>query len=116
MQTLALNDDWDLKVDTAGNIAVIKDDDAIAQSAANAVRLFKNDAYFNRKDGIPHFEIELEKNFGLTESMLYNRIRSAVMAVDGVTDCEIEFEYGDERILGGTIYITSENGRAEISI
>lgn len=116
MQTLALNNDWDIQLNTAGNIAVIKGDEAIAQSAANAVRLFKNDAWFNREDGIPHFDIELGADFDISESVLINRIYEACMAVDGVTDCKVELEYENDRIAGGTVYITSENGSAEISI
>ena len=57
--SLALNDKWDIHTDENGNIAVVEDAHAIAQNCANAVRLFTNDAYFNRDRGIPHFDIEL---------------------------------------------------------
>ena len=65
--SLALNNNWDIHTDKNGNIAVVKDAYAIAQNCANAVRLFTNDAYFNRDRGIPHFDIELGKKALLGE-------------------------------------------------
>lgn len=39
MQTLLLNDAWDIEVDKAGNIATTTGSYATAQTAANAIRL-----------------------------------------------------------------------------
>lgn len=108
--SLALNDDWDIHTDENGNIAVVEDAHAIAQNCANAVRLFTNDAYFNRDRGIPHFDIELGKKALASRSTLYNRIKKAVMGVKGVTDAEVilEFDYKN-RTYGGEIIITTND-------
>lgn len=111
--TLTLNDSWDIFVDANGNIAASGDAYAIAQNAANAVRLFADDAYFNRTRGIPHFEIELGQKDAPARSTLTNRIRKAVLAVDGVSDVEASLEYDEKtRVYGGDIIITTVNGNS----
>lgn len=109
--TLLLNQNWDICVDENGNIAVSDGAYAIAQNCANAVRLFTNDAYFNRTRGIPHFGIDLGKKPAPARSTLVNRIRKAVMAVEGVTDAEVLLEFdAATRTYGGEIIITVVDG------
>ena len=43
--TLLLSDDWDLMLDSGGNIRTATGAYGIAQNVANRVRLFTNDAY-----------------------------------------------------------------------
>ena len=49
--TLDLNE-WDLTLDSGGNIATSVGPYAIAQNVANAVRLFTNDAWYDPERGI----------------------------------------------------------------
>lgn len=108
--SLALNNNWDIFVNEDGNIATVSDDYAIAQNAANAVRLFTNDAYFNKDRGIPHFDIELGQKAITSRSTLANRIRKAVLNVDGVTDVEVSLNFiNSTRTYTGEIYITTIN-------
>lgn len=108
--TLALNNKWDIYVNNDGNIATVEDDYAIAQNCANAVRLFTNDAYFNKDKGIPHFDIELGHKAIPNRSTLINRIRQAVLEVDGVNDAEITLDFDNtNRTYTGEIYITTAN-------
>lgn len=116
MQTLKLNGDWDIQTNAAGGIAVSTDEYATAQTCANAVRLFTNDAYFNQDRGIPHFDIELGKPLGISQAELTNRIQTACLAVEGVTDCKVELEMEEGRVLGGNIYVTTEGGTSVIAI
>lgn len=109
--TLYLDKKWDIKVDNAGNIATTRGAYAVAQNAANAIRLFTDDAYFNATQGIPHFDIELGKRPDVSQSMLVNRIKKAVMSVDGVTGCEPVLDYDDDdRLINGTVIITLDGG------
>lgn len=109
--TLYLNKNWDIKVDDAGNIATTKGAYAVAQNAANSIRLFTDDAYFNATKGLPHFDIELGKKPDVSQSMLVNRIKKAVMKVDGTTGCEPVLEYDFEgRLISGNIVITLDGG------
>ena len=117
MQSLLLNSDWDIFVDDAGHIATTADEYATAQTAANACRLFTNDAYFDRTKGIPHFNIELGKKPDVAESVLTNRVRKACMSVEGVSDCRVIWEYDAQgRIQGGEIYITVNGQTVSISV
>lgn len=117
MKSLILNDKWDIYTDDAGNIALTDGDYGVAQTAANKIRLFKNDAYFNRSDGIPHFEIELGKVFKDSETVLINRIRQAVMSVEGVTDAQVELTFDEaKRYTGGVVYITTADNVVAIEV
>jgi len=109
--TLLLNDKWDIHVDDAGNIATAVDDYAIAQNVANAVRLFENDAYFERARGVPYLTEVFGKKVIASQSVVINRWRKAAMSVEGVTACEPQPTYDkDGRIIGGVITATTING------
>lgn len=109
--TLFLNGKWDITLDSVGKIKTTSDAYAIAQNAANAVRLFKNDAYFAQTKGIPHFDIELGKRATISESVLRSRIKKTVLGVDGIVDASVTLNtQSDNRILGGVINITLLNG------
>lgn len=117
MKTLKLNENWDIFVDESGNIALADDDYGVAQTAANKIRLFTRDAYFDQTKGIPHFDIELGKQFSVAESVLTNRIRKEVLSVSGVTDAKVSLEKdNDGRIIGGNVYVTTSTGTVSIEI
>ena len=99
---------WDLTLDSGGNIATTQDSYGIAQNVANAVRLFMNDAYYDPERGVPHFLIDL----GVTPDMsvVRSRIRRASLSVDGVTDANVEITTITDRVMGGTIAVTTEEG------
>lgn len=105
--TLFLDAQWDLTVDAGGGIATVSNAYAIAQNVANAVRLFTDDAYFDKDKGIPHFKIELGHK--PPYSILRTRIIEAARAVDGVADATVTFDR-DERTLGGEILLTLTDG------
>ena len=99
---------WDLTLDSGGNIATAQDSYGIAQNVANAVRLFTRDAYYDPERGVPHFLIDL----GVTPDMsvVRSRIRRAALTVDGVTDANVEITSITDRVMGGTIALTTETG------
>lgn len=111
--TLYLNDKWDIFSDASGQIALVSGAYAIAQNAANAVRLFKNDAYLAQTRGIPHFEIELGKAPVIAAPILRTRIRETVLNVNGVTGAEVDLTFDESgRVMGGEVQATvleSEN-------
>ena len=83
--TLMLDDTWDITLDGDGKIKTTTDAYAIAQNASNAVRLFRNDAYFDAQKGIPHFDIEL--GHGLSAiPVLETHMKKAMLSVEGVAD------------------------------
>lgn len=120
MYTLKLDTEtWDIEKDSAGNISLTTGAYAIAQTVANTVRLFKNDAYFEQDRGIPHFDIDLGSAFSVSESVLRSRVKQAALAVSGVKDAEVTLEYATleyeeeekkKRVLGGQIRLTLTDG------
>ena len=102
-------DNWDITLDSSGRLQTSANAYAIAQNAANAVRLFTGEAFFAMDEGIPHFEIEL----GYTRpalSVLRARIREAALNVEGVLDAQITLDDIQERKLTGEILLTVADG------
>lgn len=89
MRTMLLDlDNWDLRLDSAGQIALTTGAYAIAQNVANAIRLFTNDAYFDPDKGIPHFSIDLGQKPNL--AVIRSRLRKAALSVEGVKDVDVQ--------------------------
>lgn len=106
--SLLLDSEWDITLDSAGNIAIASGAYAIAQEVANAVRLFKNDAYFDQQKGIPHFELELGEFPVL--ALLRSRIIEAALAVEGVAEAAIVFLSFENRMLTGELSLLTSEG------
>ena len=85
--TLYLDANWDLTVDTAGNIAVATDPYQRAQDAASAIRTFSGEVYYDRGQGIPYFDQVLGRRppLELLRSLLVDRAKTA----DGVVDAKV---------------------------
>ena len=107
--TLMLDDNWDITLTGDGKIKTATEAYAIAQNASNAVRLFQNDAYFDRQKGIPHFDIELGHGTAAVP-ILESRIRQALLNVEGVTDAVAVLSIEKDRILGGEAFVTVGDG------
>ena len=113
--TLMLDENWDITLSGDGKIKVATEAYAIAQNASNAVRLFTNDAYFDKQKGIPHFDIELGHGISAIP-LLQTKIQNAARAVEGVNDAIAILDIEKDRILGGSAYITLSSGEnAEIT-
>lgn len=106
--SLMLNDDWDLEIDKAGKIKTVSDEYAIAQNVANAVRLFKGEAFYEPDRGIPHFETTFGRKVSM--SVILSRLNTAAKSVDEVVDAETTLESEGGRIVGGDIEIMTSEG------
>ena len=56
MNTLALNDNWDLYAEN-GNIAMFTSKDALAQDMASACRLFLGELWYDTTQGVLYWQI-----------------------------------------------------------
>jgi hypothetical protein len=57
MKTLLLDrDQWDLVLDSFGNIALAGNPYSIAQDVASAIKTFQGEVWYDKQLGIPHFE------------------------------------------------------------
>ena len=113
--TLFLDNEWDITLNNDGKIKTADGAYAVAQNGSNAVRLFTKDAYFDQQKGIPHFDIELGHSVAAVP-ILEDRIKKALLNVEGVSDALAVLETENERVLGGNAYITLTDGEnAKIS-
>lgn len=110
MKTMRLNwDSWDLELDRFGNLSAISDEtEYCAQSVANYVKLFTNDAYFFVNEGIPYFETVLGQK--PPRSLVEAYVRRETLSVPLVADCRV-LDYGQaDRTVSGKIEVHTENG------
>lgn len=118
MHTLILTEDWDLTLDSAGDIATTTGAYSIAQNVANAIRLFTDDAWYDPDRGIPHFAIDLARMPAL--SVFRSRVLAAARGVDGVADAAVTItgvNDRNERKLEGYITLTTTTGEtADVAI
>lgn len=109
--TLKLTKDWDICLDSVGNIAVVNDADSTAQNVANECRLFTEDAYFAQDEGIPHFLLNLGQQVPDNAFRAYLR-KSALKVGDVAEILKITITGVDRenRIISGDVSFTTKEG------
>lgn len=118
-RTLLLEKDtWDITLDGLGHIALTRDEYATAQNVANEIRLFRNDAYFQQNQGIPHFAVELGSR--VREATAVRAfIRNASLRVSDVAEIQSirvdDFDSATRRLCGEITFKTV-GGEARESI
>lgn len=111
--TLELTPEWDLQLDSAGNIQTCINDYAVAQNVANSCRLFTNDAYFNVERGIPWFTVQLGKP--IMASLTTTWLRKTAAETEGVAEVKqvtLDLDNYDPRVrdLRGEILFVTDAG------
>lgn len=113
MDTLLLDvDQWDLVLDSSGNIAVASQPYSIAQDVASAVRLFRGELYYGDPNrGVPYFRDILGHEPSGT--LIRHEIEQAALTVPNVVDatCLVQ-ESG--RYLTGQIQVTDTQGTTTV--
>jgi hypothetical protein len=107
MDTLYLTDDWDLTVDSFGNIAVANAPYAIAQDVASECKLWKGEARYDTTKGIPYETSILGRLPPPAKLMAW--YKEAAEGVPGVAESKVILQYGN-RTLSGQIQCTLEDG------
>lgn len=114
MSSLLLDNNWDITLDSLGNLAIADKNYSIAQDVANAVKLFTNDAYFDTQAGIPHFDITLKRN--PSSVVIRARLKEAAENVPGVKSANVDLIEISNNTLRAEILITLEdNTTAQIT-
>lgn len=101
---------WDLVLDSAGNIAMCQPPYALEQDVASAVRLFINELWFQSNKGVPYFENVLGRFPPL--SLLIGLIEKAALTVSGVVSAQCVISAFNQREVSGEIRFIDENGEA----
>ena len=101
---------WDLVIDSAGNIAMATPPYALAQDVASAVRLFLGELWYNTPKGIPYFEDVLGHLPPV--SLLTGYMEKAALTVPGVVSVQVIISEFDAREITGQIHFIDETGAA----
>lgn len=109
MKTLYLGvDDWDLAIDSAGNIATAENPYSLAQDAASAIKTFSGEAYYNTTLGVPYFGQILGENPSL--EFVRAQLRKASLTVPEVIAARVFFTDFSDRTLTGQVQVTDSTG------
>lgn len=100
--------EWDLVLDSAGNIAVAEPPYALAQDVASAVRLFLGELWYDTTKGVPYFEDIL--GHLPPASMLTAYIEKAALTVPGVVSAQCIISSFEGREVSGQIQFIDETG------
>jgi hypothetical protein len=103
-KTFALDENWDMYVDTSGNLAVINGKKRVAQDVATACRLFKGEAIFHVDTGIPYFADILGQ--APQRAIIREHLRRQALTVPDVADVSIRDYAYQGRTLSAEIVIT----------
>lgn len=112
--TLALElQDWDLCVDTSGNIAVATEPYSIAQDVAFACKTFKGECWYNTDLGVPYLQQVLGQLPSL--SVVKALLVAAAETVPGCNNPIVYLTSFQNRQLVGQIQFTDSTGAPQVA-
>ena len=117
MQTLLLDRaEWDLVLDSAGNIAVASEPYSLGQDAASAVKTFSDggpggvgECYFDTTLGVPYFT-EIFRGPPASVSRIKQLFVDAALTVPGVSSARCFIAQVSGRMLLGQVQVTPQSG------
>lgn len=114
MDTLLLDRvTWDLVLTAGGDIAVASNPYSLAQSAANAIKLFQGEYWFNTTIGVPYFGQIL----GQAPSIAYMKAQfvAAALTVPDVAAAVCYITSISGRTVSGQVLVTDAAGVTSIA-
>lgn len=116
MSTIYLDPDtWDLTLDVSGNIAVVGLIQgpayaayALAQSAANQIKLFQGEQYYDVTQGVPWWQQILGKLPPL--ALVKAKLAEAAASVPGVVRATVFISSFNNRVVSGQVQVTDSLG------
>lgn len=111
MNTLLLTqDNWDLCLDAAGNIAVASDPYSEAQDVASAVRLFAGELWYDTTQGLPYFQNILGQQ--PSQQFIKAQVESAALTVPNIVSAQCTVATVVDRGVTGTVEVIDSAGIA----
>lgn len=109
MKTLLLDTNtWDLAIDASANIAVASDPYALAQTAANTIRTFLGEVYYDTRLGVPYFSEIL--GYAPPVSLMKAYWNKAALEVTGVVGARTFITEWKDRTIKGQVQVTNDAG------
>lgn len=89
MISLKLDKDWDIQLNSIGDLDIVENEYDISQTVSTAIKLFRGDFIYNEMLGIPYFNGEILG--GLRNVVdLEPYIIEEAMRIEGVESVELE--------------------------
>ncbi len=109
MSSLLLSADWDISLDSNGDLKTTEGNYATAQNAACRCRAFTNDMYFNQADGVPHFLVDISQR--PNPSVVATAMEKVAVGTEDVSKASMRnISLSPSRTLEGEIYLTLDSG------
>lgn len=108
---------WDLCLDTSGNIALASPPYAVAQDVASAIRTFQGEVWYNTALGIPYFAQVLGQGpnqLPPPPQLLKQVFVAAAFTVPDVVTAVCFLSAVSNRELDGQVQITDSSGTASV--
>lgn len=109
MTSLQLSDVWDLTLTPGGNLQTTVDLPRVLQDVACYERVFRGEGYFDTLSGVPYLDREL--GYLPPEELVRERANRRGREVPDVADVSTVLTELRQRVLHGTIYVTTVDGR-----
>ena len=104
MISLRLNEEnWDLVTDRSANLAIVSDNERIAQDVATATRVWLGEAWNDVEIGVPYETVIFARN--PPPSLVKEYIRKTALTVEGVERISVELGPTEDRKQSGRIRI-----------
>lgn len=114
--TLKLNSDWDITIDSSGNLATISDEAATAQDVASACQVFYGECYYDNTLGIPYDTAIIGRQF--SNQYLAQKLKTESLKITSVVQSTASVLYNRSlRRAVAKVYVTDESGSTiEVSL
>jgi hypothetical protein len=99
---------WDLALDSSGNIAVAGEPYSLAQDSASAIKTFTGDLFYAPTQGIPYLGSILGQLPPLSD--IRAQYVAAALTVPGVVAAQVFFSSFTNRVLAGQLQVTNRAG------
>jgi hypothetical protein len=111
MNTILLNpSNWDMLIDSNGNIAMAQEPYANAQDVASALKLFAGELYYDTSKGVPYFESILGQV--VPPQFIMSEFEAVALTVPNIVSAKALIEVGKDRATVGTVQVINSAGQA----
>lgn len=100
---------WDIVLDSSGNIALAAPPYALAQDVASSVKTFLGEVYYDTTDGIDYFDDVL--GHLPPSAQLIQLIQAQALKVPGVVTAQVVIQSFNQREISGQIQFTDASGQ-----
>jgi len=108
MNTLKLDINWDLTLDSSRNIAVLTGGAALAQDVASAISLFSGELYYNTSQGVPWFGDVLGRSY--SKRLIETLLERAALTVPTVVSAQAVVSGFSGRTVTGEVRFIDSTG------